>query len=457
MLDEERYRNLSCDEYEQAVGIGAYSTSFRGIGGLIKVFPEDFEVWEVLNGGLEAREVFESWKPPPIPPMKHALVVVRKRDRETLRVAADLAELLGIRLRAVKTFGLKDRRAVAWQFMAVPARSVLERLERPMELRRAEARVVGEAHSVEPRELLFNRFRVLVRGAVADSGVLDEFVSEVSGRGVPNFYGLQRFGVSRPITHVVGYHLVRGDLEAAARAFVGLSTPYEPAHLLEFRRAFFESGDWEWAARNVPKSLVYERALLSHIARNPGDFVGAFRRLPLRIRRLFVESYASYVFNRALTENLRDGIPLDEPIEGDLVARIDRFGRPEQRVYQVNRWNLSEAERRVREGTMAVLLPHPGHSIKLPQNERGRAVLRVLEEDGLRPSSFRLGELAEASSRGGYRPVLLRPLHLKAEVVGEGEVLVEMALPRGSFATVVLRELMKQRCALSYVGKDVHR
>ena len=457
MLDEERYRNLSCDEYEQAVGIGAYLTSFRGIGGLIKVIPEDFEVWEVLNGGLEAREAFEDWRPPSVPPVKHALVVVRKRDRETLRVAADLAELLGIRLRAVKTYGLKDRRAVAWQFMAVPARSVLEWLEGTMELRRAEARVVGEAHSVEPRELLFNRFRVLVRGAVADRDVLDEFVSEVRSGGVPNFYGLQRFGVSRPITHVVGYHVVRGDLEAAARAFVGLSTPYEPAHLLEFRRAFLESGDWEWAARNVPRSLVYERALLSHIARNPGDFVGAFRRLPLRIRRLFVESYASYVFNRALTENLRDGIPLDEPVEGDLVARLDRFGRPEQRVYQVSRWNLSEAARRVREGTMAVLMPHPGHSIRLPQNERGRAVLRVLEEDGLRPSSFRLRELAEAGSRGGYRPVLLRPLHLTAEVAGGGEVLVGMALPRGSFATVVLRELMKQRCALSYIGKDVHR
>ncbi len=457
MLDEDRYRNLTCDEYEQAVGIGAYLIEFKGIGGLIKVHPEDFEVWEVLNGGLDAREAFEDWRPPAIPPLKHALVVVRKRDRETLRVAADLAELLGVGLRAVKTYGLKDRRAVAWQFMAVPARSVLERTEGPMALRRAEALVVGEAHSVEPRELLFNRFRILVREAEADQEALDRFVSEVVSRGVPNFYGLQRFGVSRPVTHVIGYHLVRGDLEAAARAFVGLSTPYEPQRHLEFRLSFTESGDWEWAARNVPKALVYERALISHVARNPGDFVGAFRRLPLRIRRLFVESYASYVFNRALTENMRDGLPLDEPLEGDLVSRLDRFGRPERRVYSVNRWNLSEAARRVREGAMAVLMPHPGYSVKLPQNERGEAVLRVLEEDGLGPSSFRLKHLDEAGSRGGYRPVLLRPLHISARVEGEREVLVETALPRGSFATVVLRELMRQRCALSYVGRDVHR
>jgi tRNA pseudouridine13 synthase len=106
---------------------------------------------------------------------------------------------------------------------------------------------------------------------------------------------------------------------------------------------------------------------------------------------------------------------------------------------------------------MAILMPHPGHSIRLPRNERGKAILRILEEDGLRPSSFRLKELAEAGSRGGYRPVLLRPLHLSARAVGEREVRVEMALPRGSFATVVLRELMKQRCALTYVGKEVHR
>ncbi|MEM2700712.1 MAG: hypothetical protein QXN60_02625, partial [Nitrososphaerota archaeon] len=65
MLDEERYRSLTCDEYESAVGIGAYYTQTRGIGGLIKVLPEDFEVWEVLNGGLDARERFERWRPPP--------------------------------------------------------------------------------------------------------------------------------------------------------------------------------------------------------------------------------------------------------------------------------------------------------------------------------------------------------------------------------------------------------
>lgn len=456
MLCGERYGSLTCEEYEEAVGIGAYATSTRGVGGLIKVVPEDFEVWEVLNGGLDARERFERWRPPAVPPVRRALLAVRKRDRETLRVAADLAELLGVRLRSVKTYGLKDRRAVAWQFVAVPARSVLDRLDGPIEVRGAQAVVVGEAHSVETHELLFNRFRVLVREADADRGLLDAFVGEATSRGVPNFYGLQRFGVSRPVTHVVGYHIVRGDLEAAARAFVGLYTPYEPAHLLEFRRTFFESGDWDWAARNAPRSLVYERALLRHLAANPGDFAGAFRRLPLRIRRLLVESYASYVFNRALTENLRDGVPLDEPLEGDLVARLDRFGRPERRVYTVSRWNLSEAARRVREGTVAILMPHPGHSIRMPQNERGRAILRALEQDGLRPSSFRLRELPEAGSRGGFRTVTLRPLQLSARVVGEDQVLVEMALPRGSFATVVLRELMKQRCALAYVGKKVH-
>ncbi|MEM1954947.1 MAG: tRNA pseudouridine(13) synthase TruD [Nitrososphaerota archaeon] len=456
MLDEERYRSLTCDEYESAVGIGAYYTQTRGIGGLIKVLPEDFEVWEVLNGGLDARERFERWRPPPYPPVRNALLVVKKRDRETLRVAADLAKILGVRLRAVKTYGLKDRRAVAWQFVAVPARSVLDRVDVPIEVRGAQALVVGEAHSVETRELLYNAFRVLVREADPDQEVLENFVREVNSRGVPNFYGLQRFGVSRPITHLVGYHLVRGDLEAAARAFVGLHTPHEQEHVIEFRRSFLESGDWSWAAMNAPKSLVYERALLRHLASNPGDFAGAFRRLPLRIRRLLVESYASYVFNRALTENLRDGVPLDEPLEGDLVARVDRFGRPERKLYEVSRWNIVEAARRVREGTMAILMPHPGHSVRLPQNERGKAILRALEQDGLRPSSFRLRDLPEAGSMGGYRAVTLRPLRISARAVKEDGVLVEMALPRGSFATVVLRELMKQRCALAYVGKRVH-
>ncbi|MCX8203113.1 MAG: tRNA pseudouridine(13) synthase TruD, partial [Nitrososphaeria archaeon] len=119
---------VTCDDYEESVGMGAHSTPSPGLGGVIKRVPEDFEVWEVIEGGLDARELFELGPTVLLPPQRLALLAVRKRDRETLRVAMDLRAALGARLRSVKAYGLKDRRAVAWQFLVVPASRVLDHL-----------------------------------------------------------------------------------------------------------------------------------------------------------------------------------------------------------------------------------------------------------------------------------------------------------------------------------------
>ncbi|MCS6787948.1 MAG: tRNA pseudouridine(13) synthase TruD [Aigarchaeota archaeon] len=446
---------VTCDDYEESVGMGAHSTPSPGLGGVIKRVPEDFEVWEVIEGGLDARELFELGPTVLLPPQRLALLAVRKRDRETLRVAMDLRAALGVRLRSVKAYGLKDRRAVAWQFLVVPASRVLDHLYGEIALRDATAKVVGEAYGVGSKHLIYNRFRVIVREVRTTAG-LEEVRDRIAELGVPNYYGHQRFGITRPVTHLIGYRILRGELDEAARLFVGYWTRYEPEPYRDLRKAFLESGSWSWAAENVPRSLVYERALARHLATNPGDYVGAFRRLPLRIRRFLVESYTSYVFNRALTITLRDGLGLDEVLIGDLVVRLDRFGNPEGNVHEVNAWNVGEVHRRIREGSMAVVMPHPGSRVKFPRSERGRAISYVLEEDGMRHASFRPQQMPEAGTMGGYRPIRMVPRDLDLRPIDCSSVEARMSLPRGSFATVVLRELMKQRCVLAYNGKLVH-
>ncbi|MCS7094731.1 MAG: tRNA pseudouridine(13) synthase TruD [Thaumarchaeota archaeon] len=446
---------VTCDNYEDFVGMGAYSTKSQGIGGVIKLVPEDFEVWEVLEGGLDARELFEAGPTIKLPPQRLALLVIRKRDRETMRVAMDLKSVLEVRLRSVKTYGLKDRRAVSWQFLAVPASKVLDHLYDEILLHNAAAKVVGEAYGIGSKCLLFNRFRIVIR-ETRTAANLEDLRYQLVEYGVPNYYGHQRFGVMRPVTHLVGYYILKENLEDAAKIFVGYWTRYEPEVYREVRRTFLESGSWSWAAANLSKSLVYERALAKHLASNPGDYVGAFRSLPLRIRRFLVEAYTSYVFNRALSLTLRDGYSLDDVMIGDLVVRLDRFGNPESSVHEVTVWNVNEAARRVREGSLAIVMPHPGSRVKFPRNERGRSMASVLEEDGMRQTTFRPELMPEAGTMGGYRPIKLIPRELTIKALDESTIETRMSLPRGSFATVVLRELMKQRCVLAYNGKLVH-
>ena len=62
---------------------------------------------------------------------------------------------------------------------------------------------------------------------------------------------------------------------------------------------------------NFPKQLRFERIMLNYLVDNPGDFVGAFQSLPLKLQALFVQAHQSYLFNRFLSERVKHGLPLE--------------------------------------------------------------------------------------------------------------------------------------------------
>ena len=83
--------------------------------------------------------------------------------------------------------------------------------------------------------------------------------------------------------------------------------------------------------------------MLVHLAESPQDFVGAFRRLPLKLRMLFVQAYQSYLFNRFLSERIRRGFSLTQAEAGDYVVNVERSGLPTARTSKlVDENKLSE-------------------------------------------------------------------------------------------------------------------
>src|SRR3989337_1220861 len=66
---------------------------------------------------------------------------------------------------------------------------------------------------------------------------------------------------------------------------------------------------------------------------------------------MFVHAYQSYLFNRILSERMRRGLPLNEPLEGDLVLPLDKKGLPDRdRPLLVEAANLEKMRRQVRDG-----------------------------------------------------------------------------------------------------------
>ncbi len=128
----------------------------------------------------------------------HLLLKVRKVGANTPWVARELARLVRCRPQEVGYAGLKDRRAVATQWFSVP------RPRTPLDLRsvRGEGFEVLEAHAHNrklPRGALAgNRFAVRLRAAEGAGAWLAERlaprVAAIAARGVPNYFGPQRFG-----------------------------------------------------------------------------------------------------------------------------------------------------------------------------------------------------------------------------------------------------------------------
>jgi tRNA pseudouridine13 synthase len=153
--------------------------------GRLRTQPEDFVVEEELGFA-------------PAGSGQHLLLKVRKRDANTQWVARELAKIAGCRPFEVGFAGLKDRRAVVVQWFSVPR----PRTEVNWPEVSAQDFSVIEAHAHNrklPRGALAgNRFTVRIRAADGDgahlSAALTPRLAEIARRGVPNYFGPQRFG-----------------------------------------------------------------------------------------------------------------------------------------------------------------------------------------------------------------------------------------------------------------------
>jgi tRNA pseudouridine13 synthase len=144
--------------------------------------PDDFVVEELLG--------FE-----PAGQGEHVLLRVRKRDANTAWVARELARHAGVRPFDVGFAGMKDRRAVTTQWFSAPRRRLAAE---------AWAGVAGEGYEVLearahtrklPRGALAgNRFRIVLRDVEDPGGTLPARVALIAARGLPNYFGPQRFG-----------------------------------------------------------------------------------------------------------------------------------------------------------------------------------------------------------------------------------------------------------------------
>jgi tRNA pseudouridine13 synthase len=448
---------LPVAEIDKLLGIEVYASKSDGVGGAIRESVDDFVVEEVLvdgskvtvNGGAPNRVLGST-----LQKQRFLLCVLVKRNWDTFIAVKNIAKSLGIDQARVQFAGIKDAKAVTAQHVTIE--NVLMEDVAKVNVKDIEVRPVGYVREMLSLfYLLGNNFTITIKSIKFLEETVEKQVAqtmqELEGLGgIPNFFGHQRFGTTRPITHLVGKALVRGDFEGAAMLFLAKQSVHEHPASRQARQELESTGNFKQALENFPKQLRFERLMLNYLADNPDDFVGAFQSLPVKLQALFVQAHQSYLFNRFLSERVKHGLPLNEALEGDYVVGVERSGLPMTIMAKIaTTENLAEVNAQVKAGRLRVALPIFGAKQKLSQGIMGRIENEVLEQEGVEAENLHVNMLSRTGGKGGLRTVVtpVRDFNLQsvlADADGKGyQAKLSFMLLRGSYATVVLREIMK--------------
>lgn len=329
-------------------GMGA-----TGTGGQIRQETEDFQVEEL---------------PLYLPDGKgsHLYIFIEKRNLSTRDVFVELLNA-GIPERNIGVAGLKDKAAVARQWISIPKRfqdslNCLDELENVEILERS-----YHKNKLAIGHLKGNRFKLRVRDVLGDKvpeamDLARASIQAIEQVGLPNFFGPQRFG-RYGNNALDGYKILMGE-------------------------------------------------------RVPGG---------RQLKRFFISSLQSALFNQNLSWRLERG-HYAGLVSGDWAKKHDTGGEFEVKDLEVE---LPRAKR----NEISTLLPLYGKKIAIAEGDAGRLEQEVLDH-------FEIGWDAFTGRRGARRITRIFPQDIELQAENDGYT-VSFTLPKGAFATVFMRELMK--------------
>ena len=446
---------MSVPSFDRKIGLETYVTKSQGIDGLIKKEIEDFVVEEILADGSRAQ--VSGTLPQRVLGSTHQrqrflLCVLIKRGWDTFIAVKNVAKQLGIDQGMIQVGGIKDARALTAQHITIDGGKV-EDVSR-IQIKDISLHPVGYVReALSAYYLQGNHFTIRIRGLLRSKSIAEEYAAQTmqeleSAGGVPNFYGHQRFGTIRPITHLVGKEIIQGNFEGAAMLFLAQPSPEEHPHGRQARQQLQETRDFKQALDAFPKQLRFERIMLLHLNKNPTDFLGAFQRLPMKLQELFVQAHQSFLFNRFLSGRLAHGYALNRAIEGDFVVGVERSGLPMTRSARtVSSQSLAAVNEQVKGGKIRVALPIVGLRPKLSFGAMGDIEREILDWEGIPQSGLRVNPLSFVGGKGGLRAAVSPISDFKFNVVPSADAGYEadlsFMLQRGCYATAFLREIMK--------------
>ncbi len=340
---------------------------------LLKQIPEDFRVKEISALKLKDSGNFIYLK-------------LSKKNRTTLDCIKEIAKALCLPENKIGFAGNKDKLAVTEQYISIPA-SKKENIVR-INLENVSLERVG--FSEEPitlGNLAGNSFEIVIRNLSSKDFDLNLIKKS---NFVENYFDEQRFGSNNA---AIGKYLIKKEFAEAVK-------------------------------------LIKEKRVDEHLLKNKTDFVGALKRLPLRLLKIYVHAYQSYLWN----ETLRLYLMKKEKI----VKKVS---------YALGEFIFTEKSNPKLEVPLIGFNEEIIETVKDPEIKR--IILKLRQSEQIDCTDFIIKPIPELSQEGELRKAFTKVKDLKVgnwedDELNKGKckLTLSFSLGKGSYATMVIRKII---------------
>jgi tRNA pseudouridine13 synthase len=197
--------------------------------------------------------------------------------------------------------------------------------------------------------------------------------------------------------------------------------------------------------------MSYEREILKYLINNPGDYEGAIHNLPPYLIKLILSSFQSYLFNKLLSLRIKKGYSLFKPYKGDTISILDDIdGQITQIKFIFGGIYDKYLKEALKLNRASIVIPLVGYDTNLSEFPLMQSLLLdILKKEQLNPSIFNSELLKDNDFMGSFRAMVIRPKDLNLIKLAPDEIFpnkqkvrIEFSLLKGSYATMLLREIM---------------
>lgn len=316
----------------------------------IKQQPEDFIVKEITNLKLKDQGRYLYFK-------------LKKTNRNTLDVVKELAKQLNINQKQIGFAGSKDKHAVTEQMISFSNINKEKILQTKIDNVKLE--FIGYGNKpISLGDLAGNYFEIVIRNIEHPNIEPITFVE--------NYFDEQRFSKNN--------------------AKIGK---------LILKKRFKEALE-----------LIDNEECNNHLENHPNDFIGALKKIPIRLLRMYINAYQSYLWNETVAAYLKD-----ESVK-EVNYSLGTF------IFVKEKSDLQ--------------IPLIGFNKDLIKDEK---IKNIMNKENLTCSDFIIRQIPQLSLEGELRKVFVEVKDLKVSKV-RNKIKLTFSLPKGSYATMVVKKLI---------------